>query len=124
MIFEALDPPGARLKAIRGPMGKGTLKKVSFTKKPRLILKRFWNHVRSLDGIKIALKFECVSERSFERLFTHLVSQREPQRVPREVIFNHFGATSGNVKPMLPLGREHHFEGLRASRVVSDGRLG
>ena len=92
-----------------GPVGREPPKKQIFIKKTRLIWRPFWDHFESLDAIKIALKFQCVSEGSFGRLWAHLGSQREPQRVRRGVILEHFGATSGNVKTMLPSRRNHHF---------------
>ena len=99
------------LGAIRGPVGKETFKKPVSPKKCHLIWSPFWDHFQSLNAIKIALKFQCVSEGSFRRLWGHLWSQREPQRVRRGVILTHFGATSENVKTMLPSGRNHYFGG-------------
>jgi len=78
----------------------------------KALQKRYKSVTKVFQSVSNALQ-TCfkVFRGSFKRLWTHLGSQWEPQRVRRRVNLEHFGATRGNVKTMLPSRRNHHFLG-------------
>ena len=85
-----------------GSNGHPDLQKNKNSKKVTSILTPFGGHFEVLGASKIASDFRCFFKGFFQRFLAYLGSQRAFQRMPLAAILKHFGATSGNVKTMLP----------------------
>ena len=80
-----------------------------------VILGIYW----SLGGLQNRIEFSLFCGRVLWRIFGPFGGPKDP----KGAMLEHFGATSGNVKTMLPLVREQHFGGSRGSRATSVASL-